>query len=464
MSTCDFRVQCGRCSGGAQDACTGLWAVTAAAYGIAAVSINIQLYRQQEDAPLIQTVLALWSGAYYARMIGALILCLHFDKHLPPVVMEILWHSCWLLGCIALTLFMVKLSGAAYYIQNIGNSRRKGSMVSKKVILPNPFTWCTEKLVKRLNSTIPLSVFWCTVFLALSIYDGLRPNWPQPGVQWLVWAVCTAYLLVTNWIAGAYIIPNLNPTEKPQKQSNSASPVSDTSGDSKTSPKSLRGSSISSWNLKRMPSLAGSANITYDANQAKKYIIRRLLVYVLNAIKYGYLAYTITLLALGITYLAFKNNLSVVAETCIQAWLQLGMLLMGVVIQVAVYWTGVANDMIRQAARARRLQIQAAWQRNHGKKRGRHFVVEKLTEQNSPGASNASSQVQNAAIGPLGQSRNVSGAESYVEMTVVNGSAMNKTGETQREQKEPSPLQVGRAPKRKTDSQPRISVRNPNHA
>ena len=176
--------------------------------------------------------------------------------------------------------------------------------------------------------------------------------------------------------------------------------------------------------------LAGSANITYDANQAKKYIIRRLLVYV--AIKYGYLAYTITLLALGITYLAFKNNLSVVAETCIQAWLQLGMLLMGVVIQVAVYWTGVANDMIRQAARARRLQIQAAWQRNHGKKRGRHFVVEKLTEQNSPGDSNASSQVQNAAIGPLGQSRNVSGAESYVEMTVVTGSAMNKTGETQR--------------------------------
>merc|ERR1719235_2000579 len=109
------------------------------------------------------------------------------------------------------------------------------------------------------------------------------------------------------------------------------------------------------------------------------------------------------------------------------------------------------------------MQIQAAWHRDKKKKKCPNFCVEKRTED---GESNASAEARNAygVDRPLGLSQGTSGAESYVEMAVVKGSDVNKTGETQRDQGEPTPLRPGCAPKRKGDTQPGVSVRNPNRS
>ena len=376
MAECDFRVQCGRCTGDARYNCTVVWAATAAAYGVAAIGINLQMYYQGKEAPLIRNVLLLWSIAYYERVVGSLILCMHLDKHIPPVVLEMLWHSCWLWGCAALTLFMVKLSVAAGNIRRMGKITRRASLVD--VVGKVGTCLCTEGCSKRFNSTIPISTFWCIVFIVLSIVDGLRSNWPQQGVQWFVWASCSLYLMVTNWVTGSYIIAKLK-MSSPEPSQHSSSHSDAKGGQSRGSREQTRDSSRDSRDERGNASSSGVKDVGRGSahrntspqyslktnsgtentiGQKKRVVTRKLLVYVLYAIKYGLLAYTLVLIALGLTYVAFSAYVSLLTSTVIMAGLQFGMLCMGIVIQLAVYWTGMTSASISRDAAANREKLE----------------------------------------------------------------------------------------------------------
>jgi len=187
MPTCDFRVQCGRCSTDAEiHTCTILWIVFGSLYGFIGILIIIQnMSPSMANKPdLLRRVLGLWGLACLTRVVGAAILATHTDTEVSPILLELMWHVVWLFGCFALT----------YFIIVILNVLSRVSGMSLKTAIP------VTQYVTLIN------LGWAIVFIVLSVVNGLSPNWPQPAIQWFVWMGCALYLLFGTY----YAVSSLN--------------------------------------------------------------------------------------------------------------------------------------------------------------------------------------------------------------------------------------------------------------
>jgi len=108
-AACDFRVQAGRCSTPEErDASVTLWMVFGVTYFLAGVLIFIENLREASKLrpPLIKKILLLWALSFVVRSAVALLLVLQVDRLIHPVLLEMLWHSAWLLYVYALTYFV----------------------------------------------------------------------------------------------------------------------------------------------------------------------------------------------------------------------------------------------------------------------------------------------------------------------------------------------------------------------
>uniref|UniRef100_A0A7S3YIS7 Uncharacterized protein n=1 Tax=Lotharella globosa TaxID=91324 RepID=A0A7S3YIS7_9EUKA len=176
-AACDFRVQAGRCSTPEErDASVTLWMVFGVTYFLAGVLIFIENLREASKLrpPLIKKILLLWALSFVVRSAVALLLVLQVDRLIHPVLLEMLWHSAWLLYVYALTYFVTVTYNTRTQI--LRSSRRRNISVGYVVTAAN--------------------VVWTLLFVAISIADGLSTNWPQPGPQYLVWFGVDLVLLI----------------------------------------------------------------------------------------------------------------------------------------------------------------------------------------------------------------------------------------------------------------------------
>jgi len=111
-SSCDFRVQCGRCEAPEEkDTCKKLWITWTVLYGVVGMGMIAQnISESMQNRPkLLIRVLNLWGLACSIRVVGGIILGTKSDEYFHPILMELLWHSVWLCGCFALTYFILAL-------------------------------------------------------------------------------------------------------------------------------------------------------------------------------------------------------------------------------------------------------------------------------------------------------------------------------------------------------------------
>jgi len=172
-SSCDFRVQCGRCEAPEEkDTCKKLWITWTVLYGVVGMGMIAQnISESMQNRPkLLIRVLNLWGLACSIRVVGGVILSTKSDEYFHPILMELLWHSVWLCGCFALTYFILALLdgfGSHYH-----NSFKK----------------------KRVRVSF-LNIVWLLIFIVISTIDGLNEDWPSNSeYQWFAWMCCAVYL------------------------------------------------------------------------------------------------------------------------------------------------------------------------------------------------------------------------------------------------------------------------------
>jgi len=175
--SCDFRVQCGRCSTDQERSdCQILWSIWTILYGLVGIGMLWQNHSSsmEKKPQLLKRVLNLWAIACLFRVAGGIVLASHSDVNVPPIIMEMLWHIVWLSGCFALTYFVVVISNAVL------------SIIGRTVDMRIP----VAHIVTVVN------IMWACIFFYLSIRDGMDDGWPMAtnNIQWFVWMVCATYL------------------------------------------------------------------------------------------------------------------------------------------------------------------------------------------------------------------------------------------------------------------------------
>eukprot|EP00469_Lotharella_globosa_P005284 CAMPEP_0167797834 /NCGR_PEP_ID=MMETSP0111_2-20121227/15907_1 /TAXON_ID=91324 /ORGANISM="Lotharella globosa, Strain CCCM811" /LENGTH=276 /DNA_ID=CAMNT_0007692049 /DNA_START=167 /DNA_END=997 /DNA_ORIENTATION=+ len=98
----------------------------------------------------------------------------HTDKHVHPILLEIMWHCVWWLGCVSLTYLIMVVFGI------IAKFRKLSLSESLPVV----------------NYVTGINLAWGIAFIVVAVVDGLRSDWPQPAAQWFMWTTCALYLLV----------------------------------------------------------------------------------------------------------------------------------------------------------------------------------------------------------------------------------------------------------------------------
>jgi len=144
----------------------------AVAYGVCGISIIVQSLVIKNCPTLLKRVLFLWGMACLLRVVSAVVLATHTDVDVHPIVLEMLWHVVWMLGCFSLSYFLI---------------------VSMKTI--STMTGRRGNSFEVTHFVNAMNVVWVSVFILLSILDGLSSDWPRPHIQWFVWTCVMVYFL-----------------------------------------------------------------------------------------------------------------------------------------------------------------------------------------------------------------------------------------------------------------------------
>mmetsp|Transcript_22328 Transcript_22328/g.44816 ORF Transcript_22328/g.44816 Transcript_22328/m.44816 type:complete len:678 (+) Transcript_22328:126-2159(+) len=182
LHTCNFRVEAGRCAANSErEASRTIWLVFAAIYAVAALLMVLenQFLAPRQRAPLMRSVLRLWTASFILRVVGAVVLGTEADRDVHPILLEILWCSPWILGSCAVTFYAVTVLNT--WVQISEGNRSRNIRVCEVVVCIN--------------------LFWACAFLLVAVIDGLSDDWPRPGFHYTVSTACTWYLCIITAVA-----------------------------------------------------------------------------------------------------------------------------------------------------------------------------------------------------------------------------------------------------------------------